>query len=248
MTLFHRFIATLRPLARRARGVLPQAMIYARYCIPSLAVLTFAVMACFHNVQAAVGGVRYELCIWQLFGSTLKGTHDYLGGEQVAEHTTFYAALSVVAILFLLLFLLAAFFAALASYTAVRAFRYGHESEQSNRYKLIFKIAFPNRVCLWLSNALILLPTLLPHAVSFVGSYFLSINGEQQIYVLFNRPLLVMGIFTAIALLLALAIPGYERRKKMNMFLLSHDEQDGMPDTETQENAQDAPETPDEEE
>ena len=90
-------------------------------------------------------------------------------------------------------------------------------------YKMIFKIAFPNRICLFLSNALVLLPTLYPHFLSFVGSRFLLVGDEDVVYVLLNRPLIAVGVMTVLSLVLALAIPRLERRKRMNMFLLCHD-------------------------
>ena len=79
---------------------------------------------------------------------------------------------------------------------------------------------FPNRVWLFLSQLLVLIPLLYPHFVSFVGGYFLAIGVGDVIFILLNRPLIVAGAFCVASLVLALIIPRFERRKRMNMFLL----------------------------
>jgi membrane protein implicated in regulation of membrane protease activity len=91
--------------------------------------------------------------------------------------------------------------------------------------KLIFKIAFPNRVWLFLSELLMLLPFLYPEFYEMVGKKFLAVQGVEIIFVLLNRPLIVGVVLLALTLVLALVTPKYERRKKMNMFLLHRTEQ-----------------------
>ncbi len=212
----------VKKIWRAFRRNLPQIAVYARYVLPVIAAVVVLVLGWFYNVQIASGGRLYEVSLFRLYGSTISGTHEYLGGETAAERTWFYGLLSVGAIVCILCYVIVLFLACLAAYTAIRAFRLGHENEAANRYKLLFKIAFPNRILLFLSNAFLLLPVCYPHFVSFVGSRFLGIGGEGVIYVLFNRPLLVTGIFVALTLILALAIRNAERRKKMNMFLVYH--------------------------
>lgn len=215
------------PAVRRAvlwlRRYWAELLIVARYLLPLVSALALLVISLFYNVRMVSIGKRYEGSLARLLVNTLVGTHDYLGGELKAAKTTFYALLSGGSLVCMLCYLVALFFAGLAAYTACRAFRAGHESEESNRYKLIFKVAFPNRVCLFLSNALLLIPTLYPHFLSFIGSRFLLIGDEAVVYVLVNRPLIITGVMTALSLVLALAIPRLERRKKMNMFLICHD-------------------------
>lgn len=200
-----------------------QLLIWARYMLPLLSAVSLFVLSLFYNVRMVSVGKRYEGSLARLLINTLTGTHNYLGGELKADKTAFYSLLSGGALVSILCYLIALFFAGLAAYTAFRAFRAGHESEESNRYKMIFKIAFPNRICLFLSNALVLLPTLYPHFLSFVGSRFLLVGDEDVVYVLLNRPLIAVGVMTVLSLVLALAIPRLERRKRMNMFLLCHD-------------------------
>ena len=209
------------------RRNLPQIAIYARYLLPLLSAVTLFVMGWFYNVLVVSGAGFYEISVFRLYGSTLSGTHEYLGGQTASGKTWFYSLLSVGAILCILCFLLVLFLGCLAAYTAIRAFRSGHESEAANRYKVIFKIAFPNRIVFFASNALLLIPAAYPHFVSFIGSRFLGIGGEGVMYVLFNRPLLVTGIMVALTLVLAVAIRGSERRKKMNMFLVFHAPDEG---------------------
>lgn len=208
----------------------PVWLILARYVWPLLAPLTFFVLGWFYNVRAARGGMFYRISTWRLLANTIAGTHEYLGGETVEVKTWFYGILSAIAILCFLAFLLSLFFSVLSAYTALRAFRAGHESEESNRMKLIFKVAFPNRLGLFLPELFILLPAAYPYLYSFVSSRFLMMGGETVIYVFSNPPLIVVSVMLIISLALALAIPRYERRKKMNMFLLWHE--DTVPEEE----------------
>lgn len=196
--------------------------VWARYALPLFTVAVLFVMGWFYNVRSVSVGVRYHVSLWRLYGSTLSGTHTYLGGKTVMAKSWFYGLISVGAIVGILCFLLAAFFAVLAFYTAYQSFRAGKDTERANRMKLIFKIAFPNRFCLLLSNALLLVPAFFPHFVSFVGSRFLVVSGEKTMFVLSNPVLATVGALLAVTLVLSLVIPKYERRKKMNMFLLEH--------------------------
>lgn len=199
---------------------LPELLIWARYLLPALCVLCVFVMGFFFNVRFISGRITQELSVWRLYANTFVGMHEYLGGNIKTGRSWFFGILVTGAIAGILCFLAALFFAGLAAYTAVRAFRAGQESKESDRMKLIFKIAFPNRVCLYLSHLLILPPLLYPHFVSLVGSYFLAIGVGGVIFILLNRPLIVAGAFCLVTLVLALIIPRFERRKKMNMFLL----------------------------
>lgn len=199
---------------------LPTTLIWARYLLPALGVLAVLVLGFFFNVRFISGRITQELSVWRLYANTFVGAHEYLGGYIKVGQSWFFGLLVAGAVVGLLCFLAALFFAGLAAYTAVRAFLAGNESEKSDKYKLVFKIAFPNRVCLFLSQLLLLVPLLYPHYVSFVGSYFLAIGGGDVIFILLNRPLIVAGAFCFVSLVLSLVIPRFERRKKMNMFLL----------------------------
>ena len=132
----------------------------------------------------------------------------------------------------ILLYLVALFLAMLAAVTAIRAFRAGHESEESNRMKVIFKIAFPNRVCLFLSNALFLVPTLFSEYFGAVGRHFMLVDKKEIIYTETNILFFVILGLTLITLALAIAIPRLERQKKMNMFLIWHTDEDAEEDEE----------------
>ena len=200
--------------------------VYARYVLPLFTVLLSFVFSFFYNVEIYSGGKAMTLSIGRLFLNTFAGTHQYLGGETNAGRTWFYGVLSVGAILGILCFLVALFLTGLAAYTAVKAFRAGYKSEESNRMKLIFKIPFPNRVWFYLSNLLVLLPLLDPHFVATVGGRFLAIGGEDVIFVVWNTPLFVCAILCLVTLGLALLIPRTERAKRMNMFLLHHPEEE----------------------
>ena len=119
--------------------------------------------------------------------------------------------------------------------TAIRAFRAGHESEASNRMKVIFKIAFPNRVCLFLSNVLFLVPVLFPEYFGAVGRHFMMVDKKEIIYTETNILFFVILGLTLITLALSLTIPRLERQKKMNMFLVYHPDEDAEEDEEDDE-------------
>ena len=200
----------------------PALLIWARYLLPALGVLTVLVLGFFYNVRFISGRITQELSVWRLYANTFVGMHEYLGGPGKAGRSWFFGILVAGAIVGILCFLAALFFAGLSAYTACRAFHAGHDSEESDKYKLIFKIIFPNRVWLYLSQLFVLIPLFYPHFVSLVGGYFLAIGMGDVIFILLNRPLIVAGAFCFASLVLALVIPRFERRKKMNMFLLHH--------------------------
>ena len=210
------------PLWPRICSKLPRIAIWARYLLPLVSLLTLFVMSFFGSVQIYIAGETqiHEISVLSAYINTFKGMHAYFGGTTVASRSWFYSIVTVGAVVGILIFLITLFLAGLAAYTAVRAFRAGHESEESDRMKLIFKIAFPNRVWLFLSNLLVLLPFLYPEFYEMVGKRFLAVKGVEVIFVLLNRPLIVGAILTVLTLVLALLIPKHERRKKMNMFLL----------------------------
>ncbi len=206
--------------------------VWARYVLPLFTALLSFLLGCFYNVGVIMDGRDATMSTVRLYVNTLIGTHDYLGGKMAAGRTWFYGILSAGAIVGILLFLASLFLAGLAAYTAVCAFRAGRDSEESNRMKMIFKVPFPNRVWLYLSNLLVLLPLLYPHFVSFVGRQFLTIGGEEVIFVMWNVPLIVCGALCLVTLGLALLIPRTERAKHMNMFLLYHKESSEQPEEE----------------
>jgi hypothetical protein len=212
----------LHALLSKVGQQLPTALIYARYALPLITALTLLVMGFFHNVFTVSVNVYYRLSLWKLYLSTVTGTHAYLGGELSNAKSWFYGLLSTGAIVCAILFLVSLFLSALALYTAVRAFRAGHYNQAANRYKVIFKVAFPNRIWLFVANALVLIPAAFPYLISAVGQSFLSIGTGETVFVRYDFPLIVMGVLTALTLVLACVIPRYERRREMNMFLVYH--------------------------
>lgn len=215
----------IEEIQAKKRGVcVPCLLIWARYLLPAISLLLLLVMTFFYNVTIYTGGEEQELSIIRLYFNTFKGMHYYLGGETVAGRSWFYGIVTAGAIVGVVLFLLAFFLVGLAAFTATVAFLEGHESKQSDKMKVAFKVAFPNRVVLFLSDLLILLPLLYPHFFSLVSRSFLAIGGEEVIFILLNRPLIVGIILLVLTLTLALIIPKHERRQKMNMFLLHRSE------------------------
>lgn len=198
-------------------------LVYARYLLPLFTVLCALLLSCVYCVGGVMGRRTTWVSLFQLYGNTLVGMHDYLGGKTSPGQSWFYGILSAGAIFGILAFLAALFFTGLAAYTAVRAFRAGYKSEESNRMKLIFKVPFPGRVWLYLSDLLVLLPLLYPYFLSFVGEKIPNISGELVRFQ-WNIPLLVCAGLSLVTLALSFMIARTERAKHMNMFLLYHEE------------------------
>ena len=131
---------------QRFCAYLPQSLIWARYLLPAIGVLVILVLGFFFNVRFISGRITQELSVWRLYANTFVGMHEYLGGYIQVGRSWFFGLLVAGAIVGALCFLAALFFAGLAAYTACRAFLAGQESAESDKYKLVFKIAFPNRV------------------------------------------------------------------------------------------------------
>lgn len=223
------------PLLDRVRRGMPAALIYARYILPVITALTSLVLSFLYAVKVAGSGYTYEVSAARLYGNTFTGARAYIVDSSTDAANSFYGLLVAGAIAGILIFLLAAFLAVLSAVTAIRAFRAGHESEESNRMKVIFKIAFPNRVCLFLSNLLLVVPVLYPEYFSAVGKRFLLVGGESVIFVMLNRPLIVVGVLTLVTLILAVAVTRFERQKKMNMFLVYHPQDGDTVDDDAEE-------------
>lgn len=222
------------------REKLPIVAVYARYLIPLLTGVLLLVLSFFDLVYFFMEGEPYKMSLFAFFRNTLTSTHDYLGGTTKSETNWFYGLLSVGAVVGILLYVLALFLAVLAAVTACRAFTAGHESEKSNRMKVIFKIAFPNRICLFLANALFLVPALYPQYFSAVGRRFLLIGSESTVFVETNIPLILTLALTLITLVLSLVINRYERQKKMNMFLGWHPDEETADDEEDEEDTEES--------
>ncbi len=209
----------------RVRAICPVVLVWVRYLLPVATALALVVMGFFKTVRFAY---RAPLSLWRLIWNTIVSARDYLGGEMQEAKSWFYGILSITAMLELLLALVALFLVGFAAYTAIRSFVAGYKSEESNRLKVAFKVAFPNRVCLYLANLLLVLPALYPHIFSLVSTKFLLIGGEEVVYVIANPLLFVMGACALATLVLAIAIRGFERRLHMNMFVLYREEDESQ--------------------
>lgn len=219
----------------RVKKALPYVAIYARYLLPLLTGVLLLVFSFFDWIYFYMQGSLYKMSLFSFYQRTLTSSLAYVGGKTTASSNGFYGMLSVGAIVGILFYLVALFFAGLAAVTAIRAFRAGHESKECNRMKVAFKIAFPNRVCLFLSNVLFLVPTLFPEYFSAVGRHFMLVDKKEIIYTETNVLFFVILGLTLLTLALAFAIPRLERQKKMNMFLIWHPEEDEEHDDEEED-------------
>lgn len=199
---------------------LPRIAVFARYLLPALFGVLLTGLSFVDGVRFYMRGRAMKMSLFAFYKNTLTSAHHYLAGATEEQANWFYGLLSGGAIVGILCYLLALFFAVLAAVTACRAFFSGHESEQSNRMKLIFKIVFPNRICLYCSCLLFLVPVLFPYYFAGVGQRFILMGGRDTVFVTFNMYLVLFFVFAILTLVLSLLTPRYERQKKMNMFLL----------------------------
>lgn len=206
-------------LAQKIKMHLPAALIYTRYLAPAVFGILLFGLSFFDWVYFFMGGDPLKMSLFAFYKQTITSSLRYVGGTTTAAMNGFYGLMAAAAALCLVFYVLALFLSGLSAVTAVRAFRAGHESEESNRAKVAFKVAYPNRICLLLSNALYLVPTLFPEIFSAVGRLFLSISGSGTVFVTVNVFFIITIVFTALMLALSLGIKRYEYRKKMNMFL-----------------------------
>lgn len=222
-------VAARPPLARRLRRAMPAAAVYARYILPAVTALVAVVLSCCYAVKVAAGGKTYEAATVRLYANTFTSARAFVTKEATNVSGGFYGLLTTGAVVGILIGLIAVFLAVLGAVTAIRAFRAGHESELGNRMKVIFKIAFPNRICYFLSQLLLIVPLLYPEYLSLVGRHFMLVGGKSVIFVMLNRPVIVVGVLMVIDLILAVVISRLERQQKMNMFLIFHPEDGGAP-------------------
>ena len=209
------------------RQALPVWLILARYLFP---VVTGIVLLClsfgelFEFYQSASVGT---ISIVGLYGATLETVFGAF--SQITNNTVlWYAIIQLMgAIVGIVAFVLAWCFALLAAITACITFSKAPNHPTGNRMKVIFKIAFPNRVCLFLANAAYVIPFLFPYYFAFVLErfYYMGVNPELPIYVKSNPCFWVAVGMAVITLVLAVASPRFERRRRMNMFLVEHNEE-----------------------
>ena len=218
----------------------PRWAIYARYLLPPVMGVLLLVLSFLDGVYFYMNGRGYKMSLFAFYKNTLTSARSYLGGTTEAQTDWFYGLLSTGAIVGILVYLLAMFFAVLGAVTACRAFAAGHESEQSNRMKIIFKIAFSNRCALFFANMLFLVPVVFPEYFSAVGQHFMSIGGESTVFVESNLYFHLTAVYAGVLLALSLWMYVWELRKKMNMFLVWHPEDATESDDEEVEDDEEA--------
>jgi hypothetical protein len=219
-------VLPIYPLTRRQkwRRALPYAVVYARYLLPVISMLFLLVSGFFYAVRGVNVGSYYEVSVWRLYANTFTGTHAYLGTDGNVRADGLYTALSIGAIVGVLVLLIALFLNVLAAVTALRAFRAGGESDKAHRMRIKFKIAFPNRICLFLANLLLIVPVLYPNFYSAISANYMLVGATNVFYVTLNRPLIVLSVLSLLTLVLAIVSKRYEIQKGMDMFDIYRDE------------------------
>ncbi|MBE6702058.1 MAG: hypothetical protein E7585_01415 [Ruminococcaceae bacterium] len=213
--------------AEKIKKGLPFFLIYARYWMPLIVGVAALLFSCCYMTKIAVGASSMELSIVRLYFNAFSAAGAYWRGSTIPTLSWFYGLTVAGAIVGILLFLSGMFLAILAAVTSWRAFRSGHESEQSNRMKVAFQIPFANRILFYLSTLLFLVPVLFPEYFSAIGQHLLlrGAGVGDVIYVILNRPLIIVGVLCVLTLVLAIISVRFEKRYKMDMFSIWYAEQ-----------------------
>lgn len=200
---------------------LPRAFIYLRYIFPVLVGVTLSVLSFFYLVQYDQGGEAYVQTLFRFYYNTLSASHSYIGaGNMQSGKNALYGWLTAGAVCGILLYLLGMFFAVFSCILFFRAFRHREESAAAQHAKLLFKIAFPNRVCLFLSNCLFLPVALFPSYFSLVARRVAGVSSRELLYVERNVPLIVTVALTVLTLVLAVFAAVREEKEHLNPFRL----------------------------
>ena len=210
------------------RDGLARALIVFRHIFPWIAGVILFCLAFGELFEFYQGNTVGSISVFGLYGATFDTVFSAFG-EITDSITLWYAVLQLLgAIVGVVAFLLAGGFSLLAVITSCRAFAREPDDPIANRMKVIFKFAFPNRVCFLLSTAAYMIPFLFPYYFAFVLErfYYMGIEPEPPIYVRSYPCIWVaLGLWVA-TLALAIATARLERRKRMNMFLVEHKEED----------------------
>lgn len=194
------------------------AFVWARYVLPLITGITYTVSALFYSVTVAQAGKRLQLSAARLIFNTFAAARAYLGGTTETQKSWFYGLLAAGAATAVLFFLLGAFFAGLMLWCAWHAFAANGDAARTKQAKTVFRIAFPNRVCLFFASVLWLVPAFYPLYYAAICKRFLLLGAEEPIFVVFDLPLLLVGVFSALTLALAVGISRMERRTRHNLF------------------------------
>lgn len=199
----------------------PRVLIYLRYVLPALTGVTLLVLSFFYLVEYDQSGEAYVQTLFRFYYNTLSASHGYIGGGNMqAGKNALYGWLTAGAVCGILLYLLGLFFAVFSCILFFCAFRHREENAAAQRAKLLFKIAFPNRVCLFLSNCLFLPVALFPSYFSMVAGKVAGVSSAELLHVERNVPLIVTVALTALTLVLAVFAAVWEEREHLDPFRL----------------------------
>ena len=113
----------------------------------------------------------------------------------------------------------------LAAITAYRALRAEKTSEVCRRMKMIHRVAFPNRFCLFLPQLLLIIPTLYANFYAAVSEYYALTGLAEVLTVRVNLPLMIQGVLAVLTLVVAILSPRYERATELDMYTFYQSEE-----------------------
>ena len=134
------------------------ALLFLRYLFPFVIALTVGILGSFYNIQRG----RLRLSLWQLWFNTVKqGREALVLRDAVGAARSYYILLLVGAAVALLALIAALVLALIALYTFLLATG-KRGADERREAKILFRAVFHSRVSLFLSNLLLLLPSLFP--------------------------------------------------------------------------------------
>lgn len=197
-------------------------LIGLRYLAPVLAAVLLPLLGGFYNVAAVQMGQELRLSLLRLSFTTLKNARlALLAGEALAAGVkSFYVLLAVCAVLALLLYLGALFFAGFALRIVWRAYRARrHDDGEAVREAGIWMTAFlRSRGFLLFTNLMILPLAFFPELFSFLCGRLLGVGLTDAYFVRFNPVALAVSLLLLLALVLSVYTRRFEAALGLDLF------------------------------
>ena len=194
---------------------LARRLILVRYALSAAAVPLFLIVGIFHSVLAEQGGYTIWVSPVRLCFNTLKNAraHFLAGGTGNGSLFGFFLAGVIVAILAFLAALALKAFSLSQLYLYLKASTPDEKRAAAVRHKTVF----PNRVFLFLSDLLILVPALFCEYVYAVSNRFTG-GGIDTLFVKCNVPLILLLVLLAATLALSILLAPQEGAAELDLF------------------------------
>lgn len=200
-------------------------LIAARYLLPLFSAFVFVVVGFLNIVYIDGFTARYHTSLWQLYFNVFSVAQKHFATGGTAQGDELFTLLVIGSVVGLVVLAVALGLICLAAITAYRALRAEKTSEVCRRMKMIHRVAFPNRFCLFLPQLLLIIPTLYANFYAAVSEYYALTGLAEVLTVRVNLPLMIQGVLAALTLVVAILSPRYERATELDMYTFYQSEE-----------------------